>query len=263
MRVTSLGFETDLMVRRLEASAISDAGDHIIVRTKANPDYYWGNFVLAGADPGNHERWLAVFAREFPDATHVAIGLDGALPPGEQPPGELLAGYRAAGLETEVSNVLVATGMDAPVSGAACRPLHSDEDWAQVLDVSLNCADRDTEQHRQFLRRRIGQRRELSRSNQAVWFGAVVDGRVRATLGLVSDGNGLARYQDVETHPDFRRRGLARSLVATAGRYGLAKLGARKLVIVADPGYHAIDLYRALGFCDAQTQLQLTKPSGS
>ena len=57
----------------------------------ANPDYYWGNFVLARADPGNHERWLAVFAGEFPDATHVAIGLDGVLP-ADGP----LAGYRAA-----------------------------------------------------------------------------------------------------------------------------------------------------------------------
>lgn len=263
MRVSSLGFDTDLMVRRLEGSTVRDAGDHIIVRTPANPDYYWGNFVLTGADPGNHERWLAVFAREFPDATHVAIGLDGAAPAGQPPAGELLDGYRAAGLEAEVSNVLVTTGMDAPVPGPVCRPLHSDEDWAQVLDVSLNCADRDTEQHKQFLRRRISQRRELSRSDQALWFGAVVDGRVRATLGLVSDGNGLARYQDVETHPDFRRRGLARGLVATAGRYGLEELGARRLVIVADPGYHAIDLYRSLGFSDTQTQVQLTKSAGA
>jgi ribosomal protein S18 acetylase RimI-like enzyme len=256
MKVASLGFGTDLMVRRLEGSAVRDEGDHIIVRTPANPDYYWGNFVLAGAEPSNHQRWLAVFAREFPDATHMAIGLDGI-----QPAGELLAGYRAAGLAAEVSNVLVTTGMDAPVPGADCRPLHSDEDWAQVLDVSLNCADRDTEQHRLFLRRRVGQRRELCRSNLAVWFGAVVDGRVRAALGLVSDGNGLARYQDVETHANYRRRGLARSLVATAGRYGLDELGARRLVIVADPGYHAIDLYRSLGFTDADTQVQLTKPS--
>ena len=153
--------------------------------------------------------------------------------------------------------------MDAPVPRAACRALHSDEDWAQVLDVSLHCADRDTEQHRLFLRRRAGQRRELTRSSRAVWFGALVDGRVRAALGLVSDGNGVARYQDVETHPDYRRRGLARSLVTTAGRYALDELAARTLVIVADPGYHAIGLYRSLGFSDADTQVQLTKPSGA
>jgi ribosomal protein S18 acetylase RimI-like enzyme len=92
-----------------------------------------------------------------------------------------------------------------------------------------------------------------------VWFGAFVDGRVRASLGLFSDGHGLARYQHVGTHPDFRRRGLARTMVATAGRYGLDKLAVRKLVIVADLGYHAINLYRSLGFADADIRVSLLK----
>jgi GNAT superfamily N-acetyltransferase len=92
------------------------------------------------------------------------------------------------------------------------------------------------------------------------WFGAFVEGRLRASLGLVSDGRGLVRYQEVQTRPDFRRRGLARALVATAGRYGLHELGARRLVIVADPGCHAIKLYRSLGFADAGAQVELLRP---
>jgi ribosomal protein S18 acetylase RimI-like enzyme len=254
VQVASLGFATHLMVKRLEGSSVRDQGDHIVVRTPAIPDYYWGNFVLAGADPGDHERWLAVFAREFPAARHVAIGLDGGAPSGE-----VLAGYRAAGLEADLSQVLVTTRMDAPAAPAASRAVVSDEDWAQVLELTLDCAEGSDEQHRLFLRRRVSQHRELSRTPRAVWFGAVAEGRLRASLGLVGNGRGLVRYQDVQTHPDFRRRGLARALVATAGRYGLDELGARTLVIVADPGYHAIGLYRSLGFADTGTQVELLR----
>jgi ribosomal protein S18 acetylase RimI-like enzyme len=256
MQVASLGFTTDLMVRQMEGSSLADQGDYIVVRTPANPAYYWGNFVLAGADVADHERWLAVFAREFPGAQHVAIGLDGGAPSDEA-----LAGYRAAGMEAEFEQVLVATHMDvpAPPLRAACRPLRSDDDWAQALELNQDCAERTDDEHRLFIRMRTGQQRELSRLGRAVWFGAFVDDRVRSSLGLVSNGPGLARYQHVETHPDFRRRGLARTLVATAGRYGLGELGARKLVIIADLGYHAIDLYRSLGFADADTQVSLLR----
>lgn len=37
----------------------------------------------------------------------------------------------------------------------------------------------------------------------------------------------------------------------------LTELAARTLVIVADPNYFAINLYRAVGFTPTQTQLQI------
>ena len=83
-----------------------------------------------------------------------------------------------------------------------------------------------------------------------------------SSLGIVSDSSGLARFQAVETHPDARRRGLASMLVRHAGRAALDR-GARRLVIVADPGYHAIGIYRSLGFVESETQVQLTRPPGS
>jgi ribosomal protein S18 acetylase RimI-like enzyme len=64
----------------------------------------------------------------------------------------------------------------------------------------------------------------------------------------------------VETDPDHRRRGLAGSLVHSVSRYFFDTLGARTLVMVADPGYHAIDLHRSLGFAVTQTQLQAELP---
>ena len=65
--------------------------------------------------------------------------------------------------------------------------------------------------------------------------------------GVVTDGSGIARYQNVETQPEFRRQGLATRLVYEAGVHALAELGAKTLVIVADPDDEAIRIYRAAG----------------
>ena len=82
-------------------------------------------------------------------------------------------------------------------------------------------------------------------------------------LGLYSDGNGVARFQAVDTHPDYRRRGLAGTLVHHAGAEGLTWPGVQTLVIVADPGDEAIRVYRSVGFDGTETQVQLLrKPPG-
>ncbi len=67
-------------------------------------------------------------------------------------------------------------------------------------------------------------------------------------MGLVGTTPDLARFQSVETHPAFRRRGLAGTLVHVLSCYGFGELGARTLVMVADPDYAAIRIYRAAGF---------------
>lgn len=73
-------------------------------------------------------------------------------------------------------------------------------------------------------------------------------------MGLLSASPGLARFQNVETHPDFRGRGLAGTLVHQVGRYGIDELGAQTLVMVADPDYLAIRIYRSVGFMDIERE---------
>lgn len=51
------------------------------------------------------------------------------------------------------------------------------------------------------------------------------------------------------------------ALVHHAGGTALCN-GATMLVIVADPGYHAIGIYRALGFAGTETQVRLTRQPG-
>lgn len=76
-------------------------------------------------------------------------------------------------------------------------------------------------------------------------------------------GQTLARFQSVETDPDYRRRGLAGSLLYRCARYGLEELVASTLVMVAEAGYRAIDLYRAAGFEATESQLHVERgPAG-
>ncbi len=77
MRVTSLGFRTDLALRVLEGATISDRGAYLVIRSPGNPDYWWGNFLLLRDAPGTGGPWLARFAEEFPAARRR--GLAGTL----------------------------------------------------------------------------------------------------------------------------------------------------------------------------------------
>jgi ribosomal protein S18 acetylase RimI-like enzyme len=70
---------------------------------------------------------------------------------------------------------------------------------------------------------------------------------------------GVARYQEVATHPDARRQGLAATLLCHAARYATGHLAATTLVIVADPGEPAIGVYRGVGFADRETEVSVSR----
>ncbi|MFD0539585.1 GNAT family N-acetyltransferase [Actinomadura luteofluorescens] len=108
---------------------------------------------------------------------------------------------------------------------------------------------------------KLAEERRLCEAGDATWFGAFVDGEMRAGLGIFHDGQGLARYQHVETHPAFRRRGLASALVHFAGVEAMRR-GAGTLVIVADPAAEAIRVYRSLGFTETERQVRLQRVRG-
>lgn len=245
------------MVRRLAGSEITDRDSYLVVHTPDNPTFYWGHFALFSPSVPADE-WLGTFTREFPRVAHVAIGVDGT--DGALPEASTLV---ESGFELEVSTVLTQRGPpgDPGRTDARCRLLRTDADWAAALELRTELArdqGRLDEGYRSFLERRVVEARGLVQAGRAAQFGAFVEGHLRSSLGLVTDGRGVARYQQVETHPDYRRRGLAGALVALAGRHGVTRLRATTLVIVANPSGPAINLYRSLGFRDAEHQVQLT-----
>ena len=255
MRVTSLGFQTDLALRVLEGAEITDRGDYLVVRSPDNPTFWWGNFLLLASwpGPGTGDGWLARFATEFPQAGHLTLGVDAGHEPAQVPPE-----FPAAGLEFERATVLTCAAVQPPPhqnTEAEIRRLESDDDWEQSRDLGIRCHGYGGP----YLERRAGARRRLTQADRAAWFGAFTGGRLLAQLGVCDAGGGLARYQDVETDPAARRQGLAGTLVWCAGRYAAEAFGAGTLVIVADPAEGAIRVYRACGFADAQDQFSFER----
>ena len=261
MDVTSLGYRTDLALLRLGGSEVTDCGDHLVVRTPHNPTFWWGNFLLLDRVPAvaHTDRWLDRFHVEFPDAQHVSIGFD-------ETTGSTgdLSGFAERGLRCEALTVMSATAVREPARpncDATYRQLTSDDDWAQSIELRVACNEEEEESgYREFTTRKAATNRALVEAGHGGWFGAFLEGRLVTQMGLFAASPGLARFQSVETHPDFRGRGLAGTLVHHVSRYGFDELGATTLVMVADPTYLAIRVYRAVGFTDGESQLQAEKP---
>lgn len=258
MHVTSLGFRTDLALLTASGSTVEDRGTHLVVRTPANPTYYWGNFLLLAEPPvpGGEREVVGAFHTEFPEARHVSIGIDASdLSP------ESRAAFEAAGLVVDVASVLTASSLRPPreVDGEV-RALESEADWESRARLSFAIEGRDDEEsHLRFARGRNVQEQSLVADGRGTRFGVLVDGEVVSTAAVFTTEPGIARFQSVETHPDHRRKGLAAAAVHAAGRHALEHLGARTLVIVADDDGEAIGIYRRLGFADTERQLMLEK----
>jgi ribosomal protein S18 acetylase RimI-like enzyme len=259
VEVRSLGYRTDLAILALEGSQITDRGDYLVIRTPGNPDYWWGNFLLLrDLRPGSGAAWLARFAAEFPGVLHIALGLDetgaGTVDRGELP-----------GMTMEQHAVMTATSVHAPPhpnTEAVFRALEGDADWQESLDLAAAVHKGEPGGDAGFLAARLAAKRALTESGHGAWYGAFLDGSLVSQLGLIANKSGLARYQDVETHPACRRRGLAGTLVWHAGATGLTG-DTSKLVMVADPADVAIRVYRSVGFTVTEDQLGfIRRPAG-
>ena len=256
MDVHSLGFRTDLALLQVGGSEVEDRGHFLVVRTPNNPHFHWGNFLLLGAppEPGSVDHWVQTAREEFPTSRHVAIGVDG-----QDGRTADLAPLAEAGFTTETSVVMTASSVHAPPrpnTEAEVRRLVGDDDWNQQLALSIHG---EAEHYSlEFATARELANRAHTQEGRGFWYGAFLDGRLVASMGIVTASPGLARFQTVKTHEDFRGRGLAGTLVEAAARAGFDELGAETLVMVADPDYLAIRVYRSVGFSDGETQLQAT-----
>lgn len=261
--VRSLGYASDLTILRRCGSLIEERDGYIAVRTPDAPGYHWGNFILVldGSDHRDAEFWLDTFSREFPDARHISIGIDTSTAPTS------LDGYRDKGLSVSSNIVLTAPSSSlAPVRPSDgnhdVRVIEAEADWASALALRVDCAvdsHEDAPEHREFLLERCRSARALCDRGDGAYFAAFVGSTAVGFLGVVDVTSRRARYQTVETHPNFRRRGVASALLVCAAQFALERLGSQQLVIVADPDGPAISLYRDLGFNDTEHQLQIER----
>jgi ribosomal protein S18 acetylase RimI-like enzyme len=257
----ALAWATDLDVLPLDRE-VQRVEDHLVVRSPGSPDHYWGNMLLFDEPPhkGDRARWSAAFAAAFADeprVRHRAFAwdrIDGAL-------GSAREEFVAEGYELEQTVGLVAEqaevhahpreSRDVRIRALDPAPGADAALWEQVIELQMASRDeRFTEDvHRAFLSARAHDLRVLFLHGRGAWYVALdgARGEVVGSCGVVLTGT-RGRFQTVDTAQAHSRRGICSRLVVEAAHMS----GAERLVICADPEYHALGLYESLGFRRAE-----------
>lgn len=217
------------------------------VRNHDTPDIWDANHVanVTAATPQAIERLLARAEREYAHCGHRRFDIDYRTPP------EFEA--RLA-LEGYIRSELLVMLLEGEPAGAApahdIRPLEGEEvwraytalhdiDWREYAErIPGSFDERSAEQM-------VRSRRE--KSPPASYWLAYVDGEPAAYVASWPGTDGVGIVEDLFTHPDYRRRGLATALVQRGVAHCRAN-GAGPVVIVADPDDTPKRMYAAMGF---------------
>jgi ribosomal protein S18 acetylase RimI-like enzyme len=256
MPLRALGHRTDLIFHH-HSGQIEDAGDCTVIRTPSNPTYRWGNMLLFHDAPAevDVERCEARFVEVLGAGLgHRVFAWD--IDP-DDPLADLrprLAPFAAAGYRIEPNeNLAAGAGQLRPPSfpnaELEIRPLASDRDWHDTIELQVLCREEREEEvgYRDFRQRKMVGYRRMQEAGIGAWYGGWLGGELVADMGLFTAGD-LGRYQHVETHPEYRRRGIAGTMVHALAQRAFTTLGVRTLVIAADPDGPAVALYKRLGF---------------
>ena len=262
MKVHSLGYRSDLIFPAFDGEII-DRGHYLVIKTPSNPTFYWGNFLLFDSPPSESDylKWREIFAEEIgkpPQVTHQALGWDST-----QREAGIIQPFIDNGFHVEHLVVLTAERDDLiqkTSPGISIRQLHSEDDWKQSVENQVICREPifAEEGYRVYRQGQVRRYRKMVSAGLGAWFGAFAGDQMVGDLGIFCSGE-LARYQSVQTHPDFRRRGIAGALVYQAAIYALEDHNVETLVIVAEADSPAQRLYQSIGFQFTEYQLGVWK----
>jgi RimJ/RimL family protein N-acetyltransferase len=253
---------TDIAALPLSRELIRRDG-YLVVRSPSNQDHYWGNLIVFddAPAPGDGPSWEARFEEEFADLpavlhhTFAWDRTDGELGAAQA---ELLdRGYvleQTVGLAADVGRLRAhpRENRDVAVRSLDHRGATEEDLFEQVIELQI--ADRlasfEEAGQRAYAQARMRDLRELFSARGGGWFVALdlAERRVLGSCGIVLVGDGLARYQAVDTLASHRRMGICSRLLVEAAQIVCERSGAHRFVIGADPDYHALGLYESLGF---------------
>jgi len=257
-----LGLATTLMFNRA-AGSVTRAGRYTVVRTPDAPDFHFGNLLVlddapSGADRARLEADFDRLVGSLPGVRHRTF-----LWPVHDNRRVEITDFTDAGYAFDEQVVLVAGAAElaAPSRIAlpvGIRPFRDAADWDdwEALNIAHNADDHEPAAFRRYLAHQRAFYEALGRAGRGDWWGAFLDGRQVAHLGLSFEG-GAGRFQSVFTVPEVRNRGICRALVHHAARIGFARAG--RLVMVADEHYHAARIYESLGFAPCERMASLCR----
>lgn len=263
----NLGIQTDLLLHRWTGEFESKP-DHVVMRTPEIPTFRWGHCLILARGPrdlAEVQKWRRVFGLEFPEASFETYywRKDGDA--------KDVATFEPA-LEYNETVVLATAQGIIPrhrlgLSKVTFRRLDGDAEWQDVIELQTAIMAPDPQDRNamhEFLVQRFRQYRRLHEAGKGAWFGAFLDGMVVADLGLfagnVDLGDGkptrIARFQNIETRPEFQRQGICQHLMAHA----VQAIGpVRWVVVQAERGGAPHRLYASIGFHEHEVIASLSR----
>lgn len=248
MPLKSLGFSSDVLVMQ-GLSEFVEHQDYFTLRTRSEPDFWFGNMIILKDDNVDLDAHIALFKREFPEVGHVTIGWD--IPNMDQ--AGRFEGYKDFGLELELDDILTLERplvRAMPPEGLELRCLETDDDFEQatLLQIATGLEEgRSGDVYEDFARGRMTNRRKQIQEGWAAWFGAFDGTELVGDLGIYADDR-TARFQSIETRASHRRRGICASLVTAGVDWAANRSPSAVPVIAAAPDGDAGRVYRRCGF---------------
>ena len=264
MEITSKGLQSDFIFHGF-GGVTTDHGDCISVRTPNNPDYFFGNFLLFAGPPavGDLKHWIerfeAVFA-PYPGVRHHTL----QWLPSAVPDPAALEKFKQAGFTVDETSVLatqsVHTDKPAP-EGVEFRKICTDAEWLAVIDAQTRDGfpQIPKEEYRRYKEVSFANYRRMAEQGLGDWWGAFKGEELVADLGLFF-GEGVGRFQSVETASEHRRQGICRAMVDHVSNYGLAEHPGITLVMHADAHDVARGIYCSVGFKEIEVIHAVVRP---
>ncbi len=239
---------------------IEDRGDYVAIKTPGLPGFFWGNYLLFPTPPGpeDYGRWRDAYRAEFgteKEVSHEAFGWD-------SPTGEVgsVEPFQEAGFRVSRESVMVANRAIRPPhlnAEVETRIAASDEEWASAEDCMAGYSGDGVSTNKR-LAKKLATWRNLTKKKAGGWYNAYLNGRVVGGVGTYQARDTFV-VEEVATHPDFRRRGVARTAVYSACRQAIEHPNVEQLLLYADHGSAAERMYEQIGFRTLELQLGLLR----
>lgn len=252
MEITSQGLKSEFIFHKFSGE-IKNHGDCISVLTPLNQSYFYGNMIVYPSPPqvGDMTDWVARFDRIFANYPEVRHSCFQWLPTNRADE-EALVEFKAAGFtidETSVlSATLVHTNRPAP-EGVDFRQIQSDAEWLAVVDAQTKYGFPSIPmvEYRKFKEDAYANYRRMAEQGMGAWWGAFKGDELVADLGLFFDDK-VGRFQSVETALNHRRQGICTALVHHVSQWGFDAHPGATLILHAEVGEVAREIYRGLGY---------------
>jgi GNAT superfamily N-acetyltransferase len=247
---------TDLIARAADVNAANfmlgnetfESARATFVRSVDTPHIYDANHAanVRARTPHEIDELLAALDREFQHSGHRRFDVDYRTPP------EFVARLALeGGYDRDDALVMLLEGeLQGSATPCDIRPLLTDADWETYWELMLQ----DWNEHQTRRKRRVSEAiaRQMwcakKRKQPPVQYWLAYEGeRAVAYFNSWEGVDGVGQVEDLFTHPQYRKRGIATALLHHCVAQSRAK-GAGPVVIVADPTDTPKNIYARMGW---------------